>query len=334
VFILDSHCDTPTQIVRQRDISIDNPYAQVDLPKLRQGHVNAAFFALYIPPQMKTDEAFEYAKSMLLKTRQALEKEHDVEIVCDAAQALKNKERGVISIFISLENASPIGRDINRFKWFYDNGIRCITLCHNSDNEVCDSAAGNAIHSGLSDFGRELVSAMNEYGVLVDCAHVSDKTFYDVLEYSKRPFVSTHSCCRALCGHRRNMTDDMIRAIASKGGVIAINFYPAFLDDGSAHLMNDDVDEMPPEELYRLPRASYTRIVDHIDHAVKIAGPDHVGIGSDFDGICVPPTGMDNVSQINNIFEEMRRRGYSEKDIEKIAGANMLRVFNDVRVRI
>lgn len=314
MFVLDSHCDTPSQILKfNRDLSLDNNEGHVDFPKLSKAGVNASFFALYVPPQMETEEAFAHAGAMLEATRKAVAANGDkAAFACSAAQARENAERGLFSIMLGLENASPIGTDISRFEWFREQGIRYITLCHNADNLVCDSAAGSGTNNGLSSFGRELVRRMNETGVIVDCAHISDKSFYDVVRYSKCPVVSTHSCCRALAGHRRNMTDDMIKALADNGGVIQINFYPVFLQDGCS----DDG-----------PSCPYTRIVDHIDHAVEVAGIGHVGIGSDFDGIDITPYGMEDVSKLPLIFDEMRSRGYSESDIAKVAGENFLRVL-------
>ena len=195
---------------------------------------------------------------------------------------------------------------------------------------------------------------MNRLGMIIDLAHASDKTFYDCIEYSKAPVVSTHSCCRALAKHRRNMTDDMIKCIAETGGVIQINFYPLFLSDEFAeNLEHSGLDPIADEiearfikdpaseanrrdwieiqqKLAELKRPSYKRIIDHIDHAVSIAGVDHVGIGSDFDGINVTPEGLEDVSKMPVVFEEMRKRGYSESDIEKIAGLNFMRVMRTV----
>ena len=193
-----------------------------------------------------------------------------------------------------------------------------MTLCHSRDNLICDSCASEVKRwHGLSPFGREVVAEMNRLGMLVDVSHVSDETFYDVLKYSSEPVVATHSCCRALADHPRNMTDDMIRALAEKGGVIQINFYPVFLDD-SFH----------EEDMSIAPRPSYKRIVDHIDHVVSLVGIEHVGIGSDFDGIDVAPEGMENISMMPKVFEEMRRRGYSENDIAKVASGNFFNVLS------
>ncbi len=311
MFVLDSHMDTPTQILRGRDVSKDNHCAQVDFPKLRRGGVDGAFFALYIPADLRGEQAYEHALKLYECTSRAIESNNDVAWAVSEVQAYENKSKGLFSVFLGLENGSPIGKSLDRLREFYDKGVRYMTLCHNGDNEICDSAASVVkTWHGLSPFGKEVIEEMNRLGMLIDVSHISDEAFYDVLKYSTRPVVATHSCCRALCNHPRNMTDDMIRALADKGGVIQINFYPVFLEEGYI--------DVP----------SYKYIVDHIDHVVRLVGINHVGLGSDFDGIDVVPEGLEDVSMFSKIFEEMRRRGYTEDDIEKVASRNFFNVFS------
>ena len=353
MFVLDSHCDTPSQILRLRDLSLDNDHAHVDFPKLKRGGVDGAFFALYVPGNIETEEAFEYSQRLLEGVERAVEaNSSSVAFATDSAQAFSNKQEGRFSVFLGLENGSPIGNSFDRLKWFYDRGVRYVTLCHSSDNQICDSCASKVKRwGGLSPFGKELVAEMNRLGILIDVSHISDASFYDVLKYSDRPVVATHSCCRALCPHPRNMTDDMIRSLASAGGVIQINFYPLFLDSGFAEVLsgsgleekggyvekefiNDPSDPLKraawnriQDEIQALPRPSFKLIADHIDHVVALAGIDHVGIGSDFDGIEVTPEGMEDISMMPKLFEELRRRGYSEADLEKIASGNFFRIL-------
>jgi membrane dipeptidase len=311
MFVLDTHCDTPTQILRGRDVLQDNHLAQVDFPKLRRGGVDGAFFALYIPADLQGKQAYEHARKLYECTSRAVaDSRETVAWAFSESQAYENKSKGLFSIFLGLENGSPIGKSLERLQEFYDMGVRYMTLCHTADNEICDSCA-TAVKTwhGLSPFGREVVAEMNRLGMLIDVSHISDEAFYDVLKYSTRPVVATHSCCRALCNHPRNMTDDMIRALADKGGVIQINFYPVFLDTCA-------------------DRPSYKRIVDHIDHVVGLVGIDHVGLGSDFDGIDTTPEGLDDASMFYKIFDEMRLRGYSEQQIEKVASQNFFNVFS------
>lgn len=354
MFVLDSHCDTPSQILRLRNLALDNDHAHVDFPKLKRGGVDGAFFALYVPGNLDEGQAFDYSKRLLSGVMDAvLNNPSSAAFALDPSQAFENKEDGLFSIFLGLENGSPIGEDIGRIKWFYDRGVRYITLCHSSDNQICDSCASKVKRwGGLSPFGREVVAEMNRLGMLIDVSHVSDDSFYDVLKFSTKPVVATHSCCRALCDHPRNMTDDMIRALATAGGVIQINFYPLFLDSGFASVLsssglcekgesverefiNDPADiskraawNRVQDEIQSLPRPSYKLIADHIDHVVKLVGIDHVGIGSDFDGIEVTPDGLEDISMMPVLFDELGRRGYSQTDLEKIASGNFFRVLS------
>lgn len=317
MFVLDSHCDTPTKLLRGRDLSKDNDLAHIDIPKLKRGGVDAAFFALYIPARLSEAAAYDYALRQYDVVRDMVESNSDsVAFALSEAQAHENKSKGLFSVFLGLENGSPIGHSIERINEFYDKGVRYMTLCHSRDNQICDSCTGGKTWGGLSPFGREVVAEMNRLGMLVDVSHISDEAFRDVLECSSKPVVATHSCCRALCSHPRNMTDDMIKALAAKGGVIQINFYPVFLQE--------DYELDSPSSV--LP--SFTRIVDHIDHVVELVGIDHVGIGSDFDGIEVAPDGLEDISKMPVLFEELRRRGYSESDLTKLASGNFFNVLS------
>ena len=354
MFVLDSHCDTPSQILRLRDLSLDNDHAHIDFPKLKRGGVDGAFFALYIPASMDADaaEAYAYAMKLLDGVNEALAANpSSAALALDEKDAIRNKSNGLFSIFIGLENASPIDA-VDKVKLLYDKGIRYITLCHSGNNAVCDSCAPKVKKwGGLSPLGKEIVAEMNRLGMLIDVSHVSDDTFYDVLKFSSKPVVATHSCCRALCNHPRNMTDDMIKALAAAGGVIQINFYPIFLDPGFADVLESSgisergelieqefiADPADPQkraawnkvqdEIMALPRPSFKMIADHIDHVVSLVGIDHVGIGSDFDGIEVAPDGMEDASMMPRLFDELRTRGYSDEDLNKIASGNFFRIL-------
>ena len=314
MFVLDSHCDTPLQMMRGLDIGIDNGWGHVDIAKLKEGGVDASFFALYTSAEMTPEEATCTTLEMLGRIYDALDAHKDsLALALSPDDALRNKAEGLISIFIGMENGSPIHKSLPLLRMYYRMGVRYLTLTHNGDNEIADSAAEGKRWHGLSPFGREVVAEMNRLGMIVDIAHVSDETFYDVIGCTKAPIVSTHSCCRALASHRRNMTDDMLRSLADNGGVMQVNFYPAFLSDS-----------------YETTMPTVSDIADHIDHAVKVAGIEHVGIGTDFDGIEITPIGMEDISKLPRIFDELTIRGYSNDQIEKIAGGNFLRVFNDV----
>lgn len=359
MFVLDSHCDTPSAIFRGRDIILDNPYAHVDFPKLLRGGVDGVFFALYVPASLDHDPqaAYNYAMRLLSGVKSAIWKCSEIaEFVTDCTTALKNKNLRRLSVFLGLENGSPLspqGSWKNVLSEFYAAGVRYMTLCHSAHNEICDSCApASQRWNGLSPFGREVVEEMNRLGMIVDVSHISDAAFYDVLKCTSKPVVATHSCCRALADHPRNMTDDMIKALAANGGVIQINFYPLFLDGNFKNILERSgipergevieaeyiADPYNPEkkaawnrildELHALDRPSYTLIADHIDHVVSLVGIDHVGLGSDFDGIEVTPAGLDDISCMPLIFEELRSRGYSEADLCKIASGNFFRVLS------
>lgn len=355
MFVLDSHCDTPSQILRLRDLSKDNHHSHVDFPKLCRGSVDGAFFALYVPASMDDDPqaAWNHAVTLYEGVIRTLADNPDKAVLTTtSAQAAENKSKGLFSIFLGLENGSPIGRSSENLGRLYEMGVRYMTLCHSGNNEICDSCAPSMKRwGGLSPFGKEVVREMNRLGMMIDVSHVSDDTFYDVLKYSTKPVVATHSCCRALCRHPRNMTDEMICALAAAGGVIQINFYPLFLDDGFAEVLaSSGIQERGEsienefianpsdparraawnavqDELMALSRPSFKLIADHIDHVVSLVGTDHVGLGSDFDGIEVTPEGMEDASCFCKIIEELRARGYSEEDIAKIAGGNFFRVM-------
>lgn len=351
----DSHMDTPSQLLRLRNPGLDNAYAQVDFPKLRRGGVDGAFFALYTPAEMAPDAATRYALEMLSATYDAVEAHPgEVELAFSPKDAAKARKNGRIAIFLGMENASPIQESLALLRTFYRMGVRYVTLTHNGDNALADSAAEGKRWNGLSPFGREAVLEMNRLGMMVDLSHASDRTFWDCLEVSRAPIVATHSCCRALCGHRRNLTDEMLQALGEKDGYVGINFYPSFLSDAFGQspadaALLDEADAVEAafnahpadrqraeawhrmqDRLKQLPRPGVKAVVDHIDHAVRLAGIDHVGIGSDFDGILVAPEGMDDVSRIGCVATEMARRGYSSRAIEKVTGKNLLSVFERV----
>ncbi len=351
----DSHMDTPSQLLRLRDPGIDNPYAQVDFPKLRRGGVSGSFFALYTPASMAPDSATRYALEMLGATYDAVEAHPgEVAFAFSPSDAANNLRNGRISIFLGMENGSPIQESLSLLRSFYRMGVRYVTLTHNGDNALADSAAEGRRWHGLSPFGKKALAEMNRLGMMVDLSHASDETFWDCMSLSKAPIVATHSCCRALCSHRRNLTDDMLRALGESDGYVGINFCPAFLSDDFAKdpsdaALLDEADaveaafiENPADpsrveawhrmqdRLLDMPRPGVKEIVDHIEHAIALAGKDHVGIGSDFDGILVTPEGMDDVSAIGSVSREMERRGYDRKTIEGIAGKNLMDVFSRV----
>ena len=351
----DSHADTPSQLLRLRDLGLDNHHAHVDFPKLRRGGVNGSFFALYTPAEMAPDAATAYALRMLSAVYDAVEAHPDHARLClSPSQAQMQKAKGLISIFIGMENGSPIQESLSLLRMFYRLGVRYLTLTHNGDNAIADSAAEGRRWGGLSPFGREVIACMNRLGMMVDLSHASDKTFWDCIKYSEAPVIASHSCCRALCSHRRNLTDEMLQALGEKDGYVGINFYPAFLSNDFASRAEDaalmdraekveaafiaqpscperrEAWEKMQECLLQMWRPGVREIVDHIDHAVKWAGMNHVGIGSDFDGILVPPQGLEDVSRMSLLWEEMSRRGYTPEQIKSISGGNLMVAFKRI----
>ena len=354
--IFDSHVDTPSQLIRLRNIGIDNRYGHVDFPKLRRGGVGGSFFALYTPAELAPDAATRYALEMISAVYDAVDENPDyAALAFSPEEAEENGKDGLISVFIGMENGSPIQRSLPLLRTFYRLGVSYMTLTHNGDNAIADSAAEGTHWHGLSPFGEEVVAEMNALGMMVDLSHASDETFWDCIRLSEAPVVATHSCCRALCSHRRNLTDEMLQALGEKDGYVGINFCPAFLSDKfpasaeenalleegdrvEAAFIEDPSDpervrawERMQDRLETIWRPGVKEIVDHIDHAVGIVGIDRVGIGSDFDGILVTPAGLENVSRIGHVFDEMRRRGYDEESVEKVAGKNLLSVMKRVK---
>jgi membrane dipeptidase len=277
----------------------------------------------------------------------------DMMLARTAADVRRAHEEGKIAALMGVEGGHMIGNDIRVLRIFADLGVRYMTLSHFYNDEWADSSTDKPAHNGLTDFGKEVVREMNRQGIMVDISHVSDKTFYDALEVSKAPLIASHSSCRALCNHVRDMSDDMIKALAAKGGVIQINYEKSFIDQaykdasdketgGVVQSMgqitkdcnNDEAcisSELAKREKKltdegKLPHVSWERIIDHIDHAVKLVGADHVGLGSDFDGASMPE-GMEDCSKLPKITEALLRKGYSDSDVKKILGENTLRVM-------
>jgi membrane dipeptidase len=253
---------------------------------------------------------------------------------------------------MGIEGGHAIENSLSALRDFYRLGIRYMTLTHNNTNDWADASRDEAKHNGLTGFGKEVVREMNRLGMLVDVSHVSDKTMSDVLDVSTAPIIASHSSARVFSNHPRNIPDDLLRRIAKNGGVVMVNFYPAFLDQKyydaerarderlkpqfdalKAKYANDanqlEAETKKLEDANPLQRPSITVIVDHIDHIAKVAGIDHVGIGSDFDGVPSLPVGLDDISQLPNITYELLKRGYNEQDIRKILGENLLRVFGE-----
>ena len=354
--IYDSHMDTPSQLIRLRNLGIDNTHAHVDFPKMKAGKVDGAFFALYTPAAMAPDSATRYALEMLSAVYDAADTNSDLAAVTfTPAEAAENREKGILSLFIGMENGAPIQESLSMLRTFYRLGVSYMTLTHNGDNAIADAASEGKRWGGLSPFGKQVVAEMNALGMMIDLSHASDQTFWDCIKLSQAPIVATHSCCRALCSHRRNLTDEMLQALGEKDGYVGINFYPAFLSDDFAKkpeeaALLEEADRVEsafikepgnPEKVKawqqmqdrlnaEVWRPGVKEIADHIDHAVKWAGIEHVGIGSDFDGIEITPAGLENISKLDILWDELRRRGYTQSQIDRISGENLMAVYERV----
>lgn len=310
---VDSHCDTPMLFPDHSvDIGRRDPVAQVDLVKMNEGRLDAAFVVAYIPQGPRDEAHHRKATEQALSLLAAMSRQVDANSAYSGlaqtfadADALKRERRK--AIFLGVENGYAIGRDPDNIRIFREHGAVYMTLCHNGANDLCDSAAGAPEHGGLSDLGREAVREMNRLGMVVDLSHAAESTFYDALAASRVPVICSHSSARALCDHPRNLTDDQIRALAAKGGVVQVCLYGGFLASGRDAALSD--------------------ALDHIDHIAGIAGADHVGIGSDFDG-GGGIAGCNGANEFINITVELLRRGYEEEDIAKILGGNLRRAVN------
>jgi membrane dipeptidase len=355
--VFDTHADTPQRLFfDQFDLASRDAEGCVDIPRLREGGVGAIFFALWVPVEITGVAATQRARDLLDATLKQIEIHGgDLALATSSKEVRAARAENKIAVLLGIEGGHAIDNDLEVLREFHARGARYMTLTHNAATEWADSSNDSPRHNGLTDFGKQVIREMNRLGMLVDISHVSDPTFYDVLEISRAPVIASHSCCRALCDAPRNLDDAMIKALASRGGVIHITFHDAFLSQeyataNRALASESDSREEAAEREFgqnearkliegqrwsnesirsgKLPQVSWEKIVDHIDHAVGIAGPAHVGVGSDFDGAFMP-AGMEDASKFPLLTEGLLRRGFEETDIRKILGENTLRVMAD-----
>ena len=317
IITIDSHTDTP-MIFQTFDLGRKEG-GKVNLPLMREGHLDAAFMVAYIPQgdrdAASLQKATDYATDRLTQViTQAGRYPHEMGIAQSSDELRRLKEEGKKAILLGIENGYALGKDLTNLHRFRQMGVSYITLCHNGDNDLCDSAAGQAEWGGLSPFGKEVVAEMNRLGMMVDVSHAADRTFYDVLEHSTRPIIASHSSCRALCNHRRNLDDDQIKALAQQGGVIQICLYKGFINES-------------PET------ASLSDAIRHILHVIDLVGIDYVGIGSDFDGDG-ELIGCRAANELMQITMRLIAEGLDDESIAKIWGGNLMRVMNKVQNRI
>jgi membrane dipeptidase len=355
--VFDTHADTPQRLFFDNfDLANRDAEGCIDIPRLREGGVGAVFFALWVPVEITGGAAAQRGRDLLEATLKQIEIHgDDLALATSSEEVRAARAENKIAVLLGIEGGHAIDNDLTVLREFHAHGARYMTLTHNAATEWADSSSDAPRHNGLTDFGKHVIREMNHLGMLVDVSHVSDPTFYDVLETSRAPVIASHSCCRALCDAPRNLDDAMIKALAARGGVIHITFHTGFLSQEYANANRALASEIASREQVvsekfgenearnlmelqrlsdesiragKLPQVSWEKIVEHIDHAVRIAGADHVGIGSDFDGAFMP-AGMEDASKFPAIAEGLLRRGYGEADIKKILGENTLRVMYD-----
>jgi membrane dipeptidase len=356
--IIDTHADTP-QMMLDEGYDLADPHSpyMISVPKMRQGHLGAEFFSIWVDVGWPAQDLAHRALDLIEVVDEQVARHADaLELARTADDVARIHREKKIAILMGVEGGHIIQDDLRLLDIYYRLGVRYMTLTHTKNTRWADSSGDQPEWNGLTDFGRRVVARMNRLGMMVDISHVSDKTFYDALAATRAPVIASHSSCRALCNAPRDMTDDMIRALANNGGVMDINFYSAFVDQPFAdaykkvsgpmdaevaaarerlkkegkHLSYAEETKIRQKYEANLPTPSFERIADHIEHAVQVGGVDHVGLGSDFDGVDSIPRGMEDCSKIPDLVRELARRGYSESDLEKILGGNVLRVMRQV----
>jgi len=356
--VIDTHDDTTQRFLDSGfDLGARNALGSIDIPRMKEGGLGAIFFSIWMPSKITGPEAVKRALDQIDAVREQVGKHSNDLVLVTTAEGIREAHaHGKIAALIGVEGGHMIASDLGVLRSYAALGARYMTLTHSGNAEWADSSTAKAEHNGLTEFGKDVVREMNRLGMMVDISHVSDKTFADVLAVSRAPVFASHSNCRAICDAPRNMTDDMIRALAAKGGVIQINYHVGFLSEEfrNAERAHPEWEKAIALEIQRrcgeregcqliegdritrdyvlrgdLPRVAWTKIIEHIDHAVKVAGIDHVGLGSDFDGANMP-FGMEDVSKLPQITNALLEKGYSEGDVKKILGENTLRVMAEV----
>jgi len=356
--VVDTHDDTTQRLLDPKfNLGARHTDGSIDIPRMREGGLDAIFFSIWIPGSVTGPTAVRRAEDQIAAVRQAVARDPNDLALCTTADEIRAaKKSKKIAVLMGVEGGHMINNSLATLDQFFTLGVRYMTLTHTVNTEWADSSGDKPAHDGLTPFGKQVVAEMNKLGMMVDISHVADKTFYDVLAVSEAPVIASHSSCRALCTAPRDMTDEMIKALAAKGGVIQINYHVGFLsqkfqDASKANpelgkqieaeakkrcAGNEACELIEADKITRdyvaqgkLPRVEWTEIIDHIDHAVKLVGADHVGLGSDFDGADMP-YGMEDATHLPQITNALLAKGYSPADIQKILGGNTLRLMQDV----
>jgi len=357
--VIDSHDDTTQRMLFDKtfDITVRHKDGNIDVPRMREGGLDALFFSIWAPSDITGAPAVKRALDLIDSVHKTV-KAHlsDLMLATTAADIRRAAAGHKIAALMGMEGGHMINDDLGQLRKYAALGVRYLTLTHFKNNSWADSSTDKPAHNGLTPFGKDVVRELNRLGMMVDISHVADKTFYDALAVTDAPVIASHSSCRAIANHPRNMTDEMLRALAKNGGVVMINYHAAFLSEEfrvASEKRNGTVDvamaamskkcggneacttleseRIDHEAMAKgeLPKVTWEKIVDHIDHAVKVAGADHVGLGSDFDGATMP-LGMEDASKLPKITDALLKKGYAGQDIEKILGGNILRVMEAV----
>lgn len=353
-FYFDMHIDTPSRMVSEGlNLADSEWYTCVDIPKMRAGGMNAGFFAVFAPARSMTP--VEAVKQALRITDVIVEevKRHpkDLVLATTSEEVLRAGREGKIAILLGVEGGHMIDSSLEVLRQLYRLGARYLGLTHSGNTPWVGAAEYSDGPKGLTDFGKDVVREMNRLGMMVDLSHASDQAFYNAVEVSKAPILNTHAGCRAVANHPRNLTDDMLKALKRNGGVLGIAYYTGMLDDGhrarfgelgeinkkraeiqrevkDKKRLSEELWRLNQEEVKRIGQPPLSRLVDHIEHAVKVAGIDHVGVGSDFDSIGTKvPAGLEDIGKTPNLIAEMRKRGFTDEEVGKVMGGNMLRVM-------
>jgi len=355
--ILDGHIDTAQRMLDMKaDISARLPDGHVDIPRMRQGGLSAAFFSIWVDARYGPGTAFRRALALIDAVQALVDTQATAELATDADEVRGAVARGHIAVLMGVEGGHAIENSLEKLDSLYHRGVRYMTLTWNNGNDWAGSATDERGHGGLTDLGKRVVRRMNQLGMLVDVSHASDSTFWDVLATTSRPVIASHSSCRAIARHPRNLSDEQLRALAKNGGVVGINFYPVFLDDHFREQYEElrrrlrpetdsiharyrgrpgesafEIDKFVGEKAESLGVPGLERLVDHIDHAVQVMGIDHVGLGSDFDGISVLPAPMKDATSLPLLVAALQQRGYADGEVAKILGENFLRLLSALR---
>jgi membrane dipeptidase len=355
--VIDTHDDTTQRLIYQHlDLGKRDAEGSIDIPRMREGGLGAIFFSIWMSGKITGPLAVKNSLIQIDAVREQVRAHPNDLALCTIADCIRRAHAdGKIAVLMGMEGGHIIDDDLAVLRSYAELGVRYLTLTHMVNTNWADSSTDTPAHNGLTDFGKQVIHELNRDGVMVDISHVSDKTFYDALAASRAPLIASHSSCRAICNAPRNMTDEMIRALAASGGVIQINYHVGFLsqkfydaarnsaelkqrseeadkrcgDNQACQIIEEDRVMRAMVAEGKLPRISWEVIVDHIDHAVKLVGAEHVGLGSDFDGADMPH-GMEDASDLPKITQELLRRGYTDSQIRAILGENTLRLMEQV----